>query len=147
MSLIRLRTDQNKQVYLAGAIFGHDDRGQSWREIAIRALLPILDWNPLNPNTVEVDKVTLHDLVAGDYAAILGCQAMIAFVGEKSWGTAMEIAFAHQHGVPVIAWPDVRPCSLWLQYHVTTFSQTLQDAIGELKHVGIDHTRLVDSHR
>jgi nucleoside 2-deoxyribosyltransferase len=139
-----------RKVYLAGAIFGLSDRGQNWREQAI-ALIPV-GWEAINPNVVELDKVNAADIINGDYQTILGCDAVLARVRNPSWGTAMELAFAMQHHIPVIGWPFDRPAVLpnfspWLLHHVTVYAPNLLDAIGELKHVCESHSRLVDSNR
>lgn len=129
---------QTRKVYLAGAIFGLADRGQCWREQAIR-LLP-LDWKAVNPNLVELDKITPADLIAGDYAAIRECAAIIVRCRQPSWGTAMELAYAKLVGVPVIGFPFYRPpvapnYSPWLIHHVTIFTTTVEEAIMRLRDV------------
>jgi nucleoside 2-deoxyribosyltransferase len=127
-----------KRVYLAGAIFGLADRGQTWREQII-PMLPT-DWEAVNPNTVELDKVNPKDLVEGDYETIRGCQAIIARIRNPSWGTAMELAFAKSINVPVIGFPFLRPplpwaYSPWLIHHVAFYAQSLEHAVSELANV------------
>lgn len=127
-----------KKVYLAGAIFGLSDRGQGWREIATPMLPP--EWQAVNPNVVELDKVDPQDLISSDYAAIRECSAIIARVRNPSWGTAMELQFAKFIGVPVIGFPFLRPpiplnYSPWLIYHVTYYAANLVEAVSELQNV------------
>jgi nucleoside 2-deoxyribosyltransferase len=130
-----------RKVYLAGGIFGLADRGQTWRVQTV-SLLP-KGWQAINPNLVELDKTSPAELIRGDYAAILACQAIIARVEEPSWGTAMELVFAKRHDIPVIGWRLVYGAiSPWLDYHLTILCHSIEDAAMELKHVGVHHNKL-----
>lgn len=132
------RKEAVSKVYLAGGIFGLEDRGQTWRQQAIR-LMP-KNWQAINPDLVELAKINPVDLIRGDYAAILGCQVIIARVEQPSWGTAMELSFAKQHRIPVIGWRLVHgDISIWLDYHLAVLCHSIEDAVGELKHVATHH--------
>lgn len=121
-----------KRVYLAGAIFGLADRGQGWREVVIENLP--LGWEAVNPNLIEIDKVDPHELIAGDYATILSCRAVLVRADKPSWGTAMELAFARQHGIPVVAWDVPETCSPWLLGHVRYICPSVGHALEVLRH-------------
>jgi hypothetical protein len=130
-----------KKVYLAGAIFGLDDRGQGWREEII-PLLPS-NWEAVNPIVVELDKVDPAELIKADYHAICGCSAIIARVRNPSWGTAMELQFAKLVGVPVIGFPFLRPAnpvsySPWLIHHITHFAPSLAQAVEALGNINVE---------
>lgn len=120
-----------KLCYLAGGIFGLSDRGQVWRKAAITMTPP--GWRFINPNTVEINQIKPRDLINTDLSTILACQVMLARVSHPSWGTAMEIFFASNHHIPVIAWDIPELCSPWLLGHTTCQWTSLKYAIEDLK--------------
>lgn len=137
-----------RKVYLCGGIFGLPDRGQTWREQAI-AMMPE-GWEAINPVEFELASTDPEGLIRMDYNFITSSDAIIARVRNPSWGTAMELHFARQVRVPVIGWPFIRKpvdpfnYSPWLLSHVGTYAGSLDDAIGELRHVGVYHRQLQD---
>src|SRR3954466_1897590 len=135
-----------RNVYLAGQMFGLPDRGQGWRELAIE-LMPD-GWVAINPMLVELEKTDPEALIRADLASIMSAHAVIARVETPSWGTAMELMFCRQFGIPVIGWKLVQgDISPWLKVHLTRLCYSVREAIGELKHVGLDHPQSVDAHR
>lgn len=136
------------KVYLCGGIFGLPDHGQTWREQVI-SMLPE-NWEAINPVLYELSEKDPEALIKQDYLYILSSDVIIARVRNPSWGTAMELHFAKQIGVPVIGWPFVRKpvdtynYSPWLLSHVAVYAGSLEDAVGELRHVGVYHRQLQD---
>lgn len=122
-----------RSVYLAGPIWKDDDP-RSWRERAAASLPK--GWEALDPLKFEVDYEKPDEIVKLDYGLILKSQAIIANVCRPSWGTAMELAFAHANSRPVFAFgvrPDERATqSPWLRHHVTTLRFSLESALLDL---------------
>lgn len=120
-----------KYFYLAGAIAQASD-AVSWRNAAAGMMLRGCE--VLDPLKFEVDYSHPESIVRLDYGLILRSKAVIAFVGEHSWGTAMELAFAKHHRVPVYAFDDGRLAgtriSPWLAYHCNgEIEMRLEDAV------------------
>lgn len=123
-----------KKVYLAGSIFNNPDPS-SWRQAAVK-MLPE-KWEAIDPCQFEKGDMSPQQLVELDYSFILRCQALIARVTRPTWGTAMELAFAKRHFIPVFAWSNniYAEQSPWLLAHVTTLSSSLEEVIKELSNV------------
>lgn len=121
-------------VYLAGAIT-HDEDPRAWRRAA--ALLMPEGWDVFDPLELEAHTTTDRGIVIHDYRWIMQSSAVIVRANVPSWGTAMEIAFATQHGIPVVAWdsPRLDRASPWLRHHVDLFAQTLELAVNYLEHL------------
>lgn len=106
-----------RKVYLAGAIAGLNDRGATWRDEATN-ILAGARWAILNPLLFETAKLTPQQLVDLDYTIISSCDLVLVNAGVPSWGTAMEIAYAKAHGIPVVAFDVPEGVSKWLLAHV-----------------------------
>jgi nucleoside 2-deoxyribosyltransferase len=119
-----------KKVYLSGAIFQAAD-SKSWRQIA-SARLP-KGWEAVDPTAFEVGHLTCTELVKLDLQQLDACNAVIVRADQPSWGTAMEIFYAQQKGVPVLAWPCFLERAPWLTAHVTEFFGSLNEAVEGLK--------------
>lgn len=106
-----------KYVYLAGSI-ADDPDPRSWR-VRCAEILPA-GWEALDPLKIECKHMTDAEIVALDYGLILKASAVIVNVGMASWGTAMELAFAKQYGVPAIGFCELRQYSgsRWLRHHI-----------------------------
>lgn len=114
------------KVYLAGGIWGVKDPVTWRRDVA--AQLPE-GWEAVDPTQIELfvesedddtDNEKARKIVDVDLAAIEDSDAIIALVNQPSWGTAMEIFYAHELGLPVIGWnprSDGRPVGPWLRVH------------------------------
>ena len=127
------------KIYLAGPVT-HSNDPNGWRDIATSILETWPRFEAINPLTVEARVKTDAEIVALDYRWILDSRAILAEVFEPSWGTAMEIAFAKQHGIPVFAWgkhPD--KCSPWLRHHATKIDYSMSGAINTLRNWSTEH--------
>jgi nucleoside 2-deoxyribosyltransferase len=123
----------SKHFYLAGSIT-HADGASSWRQEA--ANNAPAGWLALDPMVFELARnVTPKEIVKLDYGLIMKSSAVIVKVEEPSWGTAMELAFAKQHAIPVIAFLGERAKfiwekqSPWLRYHVSKVVPDLPGAL------------------
>lgn len=121
-----------KKVYLGGPIYGVADP-RSWRAVA-SVYLP-KGWQIVDPTVFEVAHLTCEQLVKLDLHHLKQCNALLVRAEQASWGTAMEIFYAHQQGIPVLAWPCYLERAPWLTAHVTEFFSTLEDAMQGLAHV------------
>jgi nucleoside 2-deoxyribosyltransferase len=123
-----------KLVYLAGPI--HEvDNPALWRD-SLTALIHehLLGMETLNPLNLEVTAENRTELVRSDLSAILESDYVVAMVKKPSWGTAMEIFFAKQHRIPVIAiiQPENYAQSPWLLEHIDYRVQDYQQAFDKL---------------
>ena len=109
------------KVYLAGAIHGVEDP-ITWRQ-DVTYLLPT-GWEAVDPMQIELfvenedADENARKVVEVDLAAIRECDAVLVSIGIPSWGTAMEVFYAHSLGIPVIGWnPEEKPFGPWLKVH------------------------------
>jgi nucleoside 2-deoxyribosyltransferase len=123
------------KIYLAGPINGcNDSECIDWRE-KFKEAFPQHDF--LDPMTRDYRGNELENykkLVEEDKKEILNCDFFIAYCPFPSFGTAMEIIFAHYNKKPsLIITPKNKPLSPWLKYHATILDYDLDKAIMELK--------------
>ena len=122
------------RVYLAGAINGKTDAEcMAWRDAASELLrnLGHEARNPMARDFRGVETAHAWDIVRDDFREIDECDAVIARADEPSWGTAMEILYAHQRGLRVVAWGAPDKASPWLQVHAKLV-RTVDQAIAHL---------------
>lgn len=116
-------------TYLAGPINGCDDEQvQGWRESAAR----FFGGDVLDPAVRDYrgqESVNVAVLVEADLDDIEACTSLLAYCWKPSYGTAMEILYAHQQGLTVgVVVPAGQPVSPWLQYHSTFVCSDLETA-------------------
>ena len=120
-------------VYLCGGINGlSDGAAKDWREQA-KALLPyctVLD--PMRRDYRGGESANVNAIVSGDLEDIGACDALLVNAMRPSWGTAMEIVYAHQAGKRIVAFTDAERLSPWLVFHCTRICATLERAIEKL---------------
>ena len=125
-----------KYFYLAGSItHAHDP--SSWRREA--ATNAPAGWQALDPLVFELARnVTPAEIVKLDYGLILKSSAIVVKIDKPSWGTGMELAFARQHDIAVIAFHDGEVAwmqqSPWLRHHVSRVCDDLTGALLALVH-------------
>jgi hypothetical protein len=118
-------------VYLCGGINGLSDAdAKNWRELAKLSLPQTLDPMRRDYRGKEADNV--REIVRGDLCDVANCDVVLAMCPRPSWGTAMEIYFAHSIGIRVFSVIPSGPVSPWLAYHSKT-CPTLASAIGEIR--------------
>lgn len=123
------------KVYLCGGINGlTDDEAMGWREYVKTQLPEAEHIDPMRRDYRGREDESVNDIVNGDEADILESDVVLANCGRPSWGTAMEIHFAHTQCIDVIAVvPEGQPISPWLRYHATIIARSLDEAISALK--------------
>jgi nucleoside 2-deoxyribosyltransferase len=120
------------KAYLCGGINGLSDAEcKDWRE-AVKLRLPdTLD--PMRRDYRGKEAESVNEIVRGDLEDIHASDVVLAMCAKPSWGTAMEIFYAHSIGKPVFAVvPDVAKASPWLAFHAQLFASLDEaiDAIG-----------------
>ena len=119
-----------RTVYLAGPINGCTDaEARDWRTAvreAIGAQWKVLD--PMDRDYRGREAEHVIAIVEGDITDLLSSDAVIVNAARPSWGTAMELVYARDYGVRVIAFGTDAP-SPWLSYHADTICSTLGDAL------------------
>lgn len=115
-------------IYLAGPIFGRDDsEALDWRREVTAELGPALVIDPMRRD--YRGREWLHDeIVALDKADIASASVVLAMATAPSWGTAMEVLFAWERRIPVVAiasWP----VSPWLVHHAAVVVDNLEEAV------------------
>lgn len=121
-----------KHVYLAGPITGVGDDARNWRTSAI-FLLEQNGHKGIDPLVVEAATITPEAVVALDYAWIEKSDAVLARVDIPSWGTAMELVYAHNLKIPVIGFGRIEKPSPWLFHHLTVHKPDLASGVDYLK--------------
>jgi nucleoside 2-deoxyribosyltransferase len=114
-----MKSKTTKRVYLAGPINGcTDDEANNWRDIAKTRLGARNCIDPMRRDYRGREEQCVTEIVDGDKNDISSSDVVIANCWQVSWGTAMEIHFAHSLSKPVIAVaPPGARVSPWLRYH------------------------------
>ena len=120
------------RAYLAGAINGCTDaEAHGWRE-ELKARMPRIRWvDPMARDYRMREDWDAETIVAGDLADIEQCEVVVVYALRPSWGTAMEVVYAHQMKKRVVVWcPGV--VSPWLRYHATVVVTSVYELESEL---------------
>lgn len=121
-----------KPIYLCGPINGRsDDDCIGWREAAKVMLLPLTTLDPMRRDFRgrELEPGIDAEIVEGDKVDVEGCGALLVYTDQPSDGTAMEILFAWQIGIPVyVVNKRTKPLSPWIKYHATQIFSSLSEA-------------------
>jgi nucleoside 2-deoxyribosyltransferase len=119
------------KVYLAGPIRNVADP-ISWRR-KLATKMPE-GWEVVDPTKIELfidnedSEEAIERLVKGDLDAIKSCDAVLALIDMPSWGTAMEIFYAHSLMIPIVAWnPTEKSVGPWLKFHCTIIVPRFED--------------------
>lgn len=133
-----------KRVYLGGPINGcADDECKAWRK-DVAAQLVAMGFEPVDPlrndyRGVEMTPEVVNKLVGQDLQDIWTCDVCLFYCPNPSYGTAMEIAYAHEamvdRGNPrhiFVVLPEGAQDSPWLRYHATSILPSLQVALDVL---------------
>lgn len=114
-------------VYLCGGINGLSDAdAKDWREHAKSRLTRTLD--PMRRDYRGIEAQNVAEIVGWDLRDIREADCVLANCARPSWGTAMEIFFAHSIGRPVFSVVPSGAVSPWLAYH-STVCVSLDEAI------------------
>jgi nucleoside 2-deoxyribosyltransferase len=113
-------------TYLCGSINGcNDSEAKDWRVSAASLLGDVID--PMRNDYRGKEKGNESLIIAQDIKDIVSCQQVLANVSRPSWGTAMEIFFAHSIGIPVFAFGQ--SSSPWVVHHVSHLDRCLEVSI------------------
>lgn len=120
-------------VYLAGPIFMQSDEAcKNWRAW-FEAASPDVRWvDPMVRDYRGREDQCVKEIVEGDKADIDSVSAMVALVETPSAGTSMEVLYAWERGIPVVAITSGR-VSPWIRYHSTAVVTTLEEALAFLR--------------
>lgn len=116
-------------TYLCGGINGLSDTDcRDWREVAKEALFTdTLD--PMRRDYRGKEDLNVTNIVLGDLEDIGVSDFILVNATKPSWGTAMEIVYAHQQGKKIVAFTGGSRVSPWLRYHCTEVVDSLKDAV------------------
>lgn len=116
-------------VYLAGPINGCTDaEANGWRERFIADHPGHTYLDPMRRDYRGREDECVAEMVQGDMADIDACDILVAYCWQVSWGTAMEILYAHQQAKLVICVvPEGHRVSPWLRYHSDAIFHTLDE--------------------
>lgn len=122
-------------IYLCGGINGLSDADcRDWREVAKTLLLPASTLDPMRRDYRGIEDQSVDAIVKGDLEDIALARAILVSIDRPSWGTAMEIVYAHQQSKLIVGWGAPARVSPWLRYHCHHISPTLQDACAYIEH-------------
>lgn len=117
-------------TYLCGGINGLSDADcRDWREVAKQQLrTDTLD--PMRRDYRGREDESVTEIVQGDLEDIRQSSYILVNATRPSWGTAMEVFYAHSIGKPVVAWVGENArVSPWLRYHCARVWPSLEDAV------------------
>lgn len=115
-------------TYLCGGINGLSDSDcRDWREFAKAQLTtPTLD--PMRRDYRGHEAERFREIVALDLEDIDVTDFVLVNATRPSWGTAMEVFYAHQSEKYVVAWVGQGAVSPWLRYHCAEIHESLENA-------------------
>lgn len=118
-------------VYLAGAINGKsDEEANGWRREAAAQLGDLFDiLDPMARDYRGMEAQNVEALVEGDLTDISNCAVILVRAEAPSWGTAMELVYAHREGRTIIGFGAGERPSPWLVHHATQLVPDLSAAI------------------
>lgn len=130
------------RVYLAGAIelIGYA-KAQEWRDQAMALAEEFAGWQPVNPLDWESPEGPWNDeeLVNKDRYLLGKCDAVLMDGRQPGWGTGMELAWAHDLGIPVVVWGIARDeAPVFLRHHTTIFEPHLTDAVMRVAELSLE---------
>lgn len=119
------------KFYLAGPINGcTDDEAINWRDLAKSLVGAENCIDPMRRDYRGKEDESVNEIVQGDLEDINNSDVVVANCWQMSWGTAMEIHYAGEHGIPVIAiLPKDARVSPWLRYFTEGITHTIGDAL------------------
>lgn len=122
-------------IYLAGPINGcTDDEANSWRDLAKREFGAANCLDPMRRDYRGVELENVDEIVHGDLADIDMSSVVLANCWSPSYGTAMELWYAHTEYKPVVVMsPPDMPVSPWLAYVASKVTHDLTETFTAVK--------------
>lgn len=119
------------KYYLAGPINGcTDDEAINWREVAKARLGAENCIDPMRRDYRGKEDESVDAIVQGDIFDIHDSNVVLANCWQVSWGTAMEIHYASERGIPVVAiLPAGTRISPWLRYFTERIVHSIDAAL------------------
>ena len=115
--------------YLCGGIFGLDDESATgWRTKA-KELMPEVEWiDPMARDYRGAEAGNCRAIVEQDLADIARADVLVVWAERPSWGTAMEMVYAHQQKKRIVTFcrDQISP---WLQFHSTVVVWSWRDVV------------------
>lgn len=133
-------TDMRPTVYLAGPVKERADSGATWRQDVADVWGDDYDIaDPLAKYDPDDDhQPSAEDIVGEDLAMIDDADAvLVRYAGEPTWGTPMEVRYAHLDATTpvVLAWVAGSDLSPWAEVHADVIRPDIGaalDALGEI---------------
>ena len=121
---------ENPRVYLSGPMDNvNEEEGKAWRNDA-KGLLGEHGIIAFDPYDFEQDINDPKLLIKTDFSYIIQCHGMLINASQNvvTWGTPMEVLWAHQNGIINVAFTGTLHPSPWLSAH-SSLTQTLDQAV------------------
>ena len=119
-----------KRVYLAGPPYADEYRRRATE------LCEAAGWEVVDPMRREFrGRTEGHEteIVEGDLEEIRSCDAVLAAFTAPGEGTAMEVWYAHEQRIRVVAYTGGTPPHPWTVYVADQLFAHLHDAVGRLE--------------
>jgi nucleoside 2-deoxyribosyltransferase len=108
-------------VYLAGPVKERADSGATWRQDVadewgddFDVADPLAKYDPDDDHHPDAEEIVGEDLAMIDDADAV----LVRYAGEPTWGTPMEVRYAHMDNIPVaLAWVAGSDLSPWAEVH------------------------------
>ena len=119
-----------KTIYLCGPINGRSDADcNNWRSKAKSLLEDLETLDPMRRDYRGRENEAVHEIISNDKQDIDESDALLVYFDSPSFGTAMEIFYAHSRGKRVVAVnASGNPVSPWVTGHVDMVFELLEDA-------------------
>lgn len=115
-------------VYLCGGINGlSDGECKDWREMA-KYMLRGATIDPMRRDYRGMEGDNVAAIVEGDLSDIDTVEVVLVNATRPSWGTAMEIVYAHLRRKTIICFTGESVVSPWLRFHSTKIFVSLDEA-------------------
>lgn len=131
------------KIYLSGPIHAcNDEQAKGWRE-QIKTAMPEHEYiDPMDRDYREVDvsqNFIYLEVVSGDLKDIVECDLMLVNAHKPSWGTAMEMWFAFEKGIPIVTICGTN--HPWLLYVSELLVDNIDAAVMAITHYPLCVTR------
>lgn len=128
-----LKKARGYTTYLCGGINGLTDaEATDWRTVA-KDLLSTATLDPMRRDYRGKEDESVNEIVSGDLEDIKRADFILVNAARPSWGTAMEIVYAHKERAKkiysVVPKPPISP---WLRFHSTEIFPSLEEAVAKI---------------